>query len=48
MPAALRLAAFYLAYFAYVGAFTPYFPLYLAGRGLSPAELATVLGRSAG
>ena len=43
MPAALRLAAFYLAYFAYVGAFTPYFPLYLAGRGLSPAELATVL-----
>ena len=43
MPAALRLAAFYLAYFAYVGAFTPYFPLYLSGRGLTPAELATVL-----
>jgi len=43
MPVAPRLAAFYLAYFAYVGAFTPYFPLYLAGRGLSPAELATVL-----
>ena len=43
MPAALRLAAFYFAYFAYVGAFTPYFPVYLAGRGLQPAEVATVL-----
>jgi len=43
MPAALRLAAFYFAYFAYVGAFTPYFPVYLAGRGLQPAEIATVL-----
>lgn len=43
MSAALRLAAFYLAYFAYVGAFTPYFPLYLSARGLTPAELATVL-----
>ena len=45
MPAALRLALFYLAYFAYVGAFTPYFPLYLSARGLTPAELATVLAR---
>lgn len=43
MPAAPRLAAFYFAYFAYVGAFTPYFPVYLAGRGLQPAEVATVL-----
>lgn len=43
MSAASRLAAFYLAYFAYVGAFTPYFPVYLAGRGLHPAEVATVL-----
>ena len=43
MPAALRLALFYLAYFAYVGAFTPYFPLYLSARGLTPAELAAVL-----
>jgi PPP family 3-phenylpropionic acid transporter len=43
MPAALRLAAFYFAYFAYVGAFTPYFPVYLAGRGLQPTEVATVL-----
>jgi len=43
MPAALRLAAFYFAYFAYVGAFTPYFPVYLAGRGLQPTEIATVL-----
>ncbi len=37
------MAAFYFAYFAYVGAFTPYFPVYLAGRGLQPAEVATVL-----
>lgn len=43
IPAGLRLAAFYLAYFAYIGAFTPYFPLYLSGRGLTAAELATVL-----
>jgi PPP family 3-phenylpropionic acid transporter len=43
MPAALPLAAFYFAYFAYVGAFTPYFPLYLSGRGLTAAELAAVL-----
>ncbi len=43
MPVALRLAAFYFAYFAYVGAFTPYFPVYLAGRGLQPTEVATVL-----
>ena len=43
MPANLRLAAFYFAYFAYVGAFTPYFPVYLAGRGLQPAEVAAVL-----
>ena len=43
MPAALRLAAFYFAYFAYVGALTPYFPVYLAGRGLQPTEIATVL-----
>ncbi|MGA8006724.1 MAG: MFS transporter [Burkholderiales bacterium] len=43
MSAGPRLAAFYFAYFAYVGAFTPYFPVYLAGRGLQPAEVATVL-----
>ncbi|MDA8109257.1 MAG: MFS transporter [Betaproteobacteria bacterium] len=38
-----RLAAFYFAYFAYVGAFTPYFSLYLAARGFGPAEIAAVL-----
>jgi MFS transporter, PPP family, 3-phenylpropionic acid transporter len=43
MPVALRLAAFYLAYFAYIGAFTPYFPVYLAGRGLGSTEIAAVL-----
>jgi MFS transporter, PPP family, 3-phenylpropionic acid transporter len=43
MPVALRLAGFYLAYFAYIGAFTPYFPVYLAGRGLGSTEIAAVL-----
>ena len=36
----VRLAAFYFAYFAYVGAFTPYFSLYLAARGFGPAQIA--------
>jgi MFS transporter, PPP family, 3-phenylpropionic acid transporter len=39
----LRLAAFYFWYFAYVGASVAYFPLYLAGRGLGPVEIAWVL-----
>lgn len=43
MPVAARLAAFYFAYFAYVGAFVPYFPLYLAGRGYDARQIALVL-----
>jgi MFS transporter, PPP family, 3-phenylpropionic acid transporter len=38
-----RLSAFYFAFFAHVGAYVAYFPLYLAGRGLNPAEIAWVL-----
>jgi PPP family 3-phenylpropionic acid transporter len=38
-----RLAAFYFAYFAYVGAFTPYFSLYLAARGFGAAKIGAVL-----
>jgi MFS transporter, PPP family, 3-phenylpropionic acid transporter len=38
-----RLSAFYCAYFSYVGAYVAYFPLYLAGRGLSAVEIAGVL-----
>jgi PPP family 3-phenylpropionic acid transporter len=38
-----RLAAFYFAFFAQAGAYVAYFPLYLASRGLSAAEIAWVL-----
>ena len=38
-----RLSAFYFAYFAYVGAFTPYFSLYLASLGLDPAKIGILL-----
>ena len=40
---ALRLSAFYFAFFAYAGLYVAYFPLYLAHRGLGAAEIATVL-----
>jgi len=40
---AFRLSAFYFAFFAHAGAYVAYFPLYLASRGLSPAEIAWVL-----
>ena len=43
LPLPFRLAAFYFAFFLYVGAFLAYFPLYLAARGLGPAEIAWVL-----
>jgi MFS transporter, PPP family, 3-phenylpropionic acid transporter len=38
-----RLAAFYFAYFCYLGAYAPYFSLYLAGSGFSAGEIATML-----
>ena len=38
-----RLSAFYFAYFAYVGAVTPYFSLYLASLGLDPAKIGILL-----
>jgi PPP family 3-phenylpropionic acid transporter len=40
---ATRLAAFYFAFFAWVGIVTAYFPPYLAGRGLDAGEIAWVL-----
>jgi MFS transporter, PPP family, 3-phenylpropionic acid transporter len=43
LPMAARLAAFYFAHFAWAGIFVAYFPLYLAGRGFSPLEIAWVL-----
>lgn len=40
---ALRLSAFYFAFFAYAGVYVAYFPLYLAHRGLTAVEIAAVL-----
>jgi PPP family 3-phenylpropionic acid transporter len=40
---AFRLSAFYFTFFAHVGAYVAYFPLYLASRGLSASEIAWVL-----
>jgi len=38
-----RLAGFYFFYFAYIGAFAPFFAIYLDGVGLSAAEIGTVM-----
>jgi PPP family 3-phenylpropionic acid transporter len=38
-----RLAGFYFFYFAYVGAFAPFFSIYLADVGLSPLEIGVVM-----
>jgi len=43
MSAPVRLAAYYFFYFAYAGAFVPYFSLYLAARGYGAAQIALVL-----
>lgn len=43
MPVSFRLAAFYFAFFAWVGITTAYFPPYLAERGLDAAQIAWVL-----
>jgi PPP family 3-phenylpropionic acid transporter len=40
---ALSLAAFYFAYLAALGAYSPYFPLFLAERGLSPLAISAML-----
>ena len=37
-----RIAAFYFAYFCYLGAYAPFFTLYLAGEGYSAGEIATI------
>ncbi len=41
-PPTTRIAAFYFAYFCYLGAYAPYFTLYLAGKGFSAAEIASI------
>lgn len=39
----LRLSSFYFAYLAALGAFSPYFPLWLHDRGLSAAAISGVI-----
>tara|TARA_B110000305_G_scaffold241068_1_gene313688 strand:+ start:1399 stop:2544 length:1146 start_codon:yes stop_codon:yes gene_type:complete len=41
-----RLSNFYFWYFAFVGAFAPFFSLYLQRRGFAPLEIAVLLGIS--
>ena len=43
MSATARLGAFFGAYFAYVGLFSPYLPLWLNARGFSPAEIGVLI-----
>lgn len=38
-----RLAGFYFFYFAYLGAFAPFFSIYLKAVGLSPVEIGAVM-----
>jgi MFS transporter, PPP family, 3-phenylpropionic acid transporter len=43
MTPALRLSAYFCAYFLYAGAMVPYFALYLAARGYDAGQIAVVL-----
>ena len=43
MDVPARLSAYYFAFFAYVGAFVPYFSLWLAAQGYGAAQIALVL-----
>jgi PPP family 3-phenylpropionic acid transporter len=38
-----RLSAYYFFYFAFVGAFSPYFGLYLSSIGFTAADIAVVM-----
>ena len=38
-----RLSGFYFCYFAFIGAFAPYFALYLKSLGYSAAEIGMLL-----
>ncbi len=43
---ALRISLFYTAYFAMVGVYQPFFPLWLESRGLGAPEIAWVMAAS--
>jgi PPP family 3-phenylpropionic acid transporter len=38
-----RLSAYYFFYFAFIGAFAPYFSLYLKALGFAAAEIAILI-----
>lgn len=38
-----RLSSFYFCYFAFIGAFAPYFALYLKSLGYTAAEIGMLL-----
>lgn len=40
----LRLAGFYAAYFAIVGVYLPYWPIWLRAQGLTPTDIGLLLG----
>jgi MFS transporter, PPP family, 3-phenylpropionic acid transporter len=43
---ALRLCFFYAAYFAFIGIYLPFWPVWLGSRGLGPEDIAIVLAVS--
>src|SRR5689334_15569367 len=43
MSVSTRLATYYFAYFAYVGALVPYFSLWLASKAFGAAQIAIAL-----
>ena len=44
LPIGLRLALFYVAIFAVIGIYLPFWPVWLKARGLSDSELGLILG----
>ncbi len=43
-----RLASFYAALFLVIGIQLPFFPVWLAGRGMSPSEIGAILAATSG
>ena len=47
IPVSVRLSFYYFAYFTVGGTHLPFFPVFLAGRGIGPAEMGFLLGTAA-
>lgn len=45
---AVRLSLFYVAFFGMIGVYMPFWPVWLASRGLSPTEIGLLLALAAG